>query len=186
MARDISWKGSAMTAQCEAFVIVPYPDGEHFSIAIGHNDPTLREGDTISIAAGMALFREDLKPRVAAVNRWLGEFSVSQEWFDVLVDLYFNAGTKPTRMVIADLKDGFPLLASNRLLTFIKAKDKHGVMKESAGLEKRRERCRTIVRTGDYGDLGKIKVYHGDPWSKTTRTEWMDFPREEGGQDALV
>ncbi len=157
-----SYSGICFIAKREALVMVAYPDGDNFSIGFGHNNPKLKAGDLLPgknradrVKEGFILLAKDLTSRENIINSLLTK-EIAQYQFDALMSLFFNAGSKPLKEVVKDINDGFIKVASNRLMLYIKVKNKDGIYLESEAIEKRRDKERTMFRTGDYGDIRRL------------------------------
>jgi lysozyme len=152
----------------EAVVLSAYPDGPHHSIGCGHNDPSLKLGDRITVQRAFELLRQDVASREAIVNRSV-KVPLSQQQFDALLDLYYQNGNK---------KDVHGKPGWTHVVGLLNAGDYAGAAaylpdcrcnsagKEIGGLRKRREMEQAIFLRGDYGDLSSVPFYPGDP--KTT------------------
>lgn len=166
-------------AREEAVVLVPYPDGKHYSQGLGHYDPALRpDSPPITVDQAWALFAEDLVPREAIVSKMV-TVPLKQHEFDALVSLYYNKGNA-LRPVAELINAGQPMDAMGRMLAV--NRDEKGVFKP--GLAARRLREMQIFLKADYGDQPQpakpapmLKLWRGDP--KTTAFEEIPFPLDE-------
>jgi lysozyme len=164
-----SYKCICMIAQEEAIVLVPYPDGPHFSIGVGHNDAALTaETPAITVEQALALLARDLVRRENDVTRAL-KVPVSQTQFDALIDGYFNKEHAVLPVIDLINKGDVP-----GAMTYLLGLDRniHGV--RLLGLARRRQRESNLFLTGDYGDLSAVKVYSADPF--TTKPTIMAMP----------
>lgn len=153
-----SRKGLLFIAAREALVLSAYQDGEHMSIGFGSNDPKLKPGDTITVKEAFERLRRDVTPRAEQVNKRL-MVRVLQHEFDALFSCYYQSGTDALEEIAAavNVKDR-PSIARAYLNHDTNAK---GIPLD--GLLKRRARELCLHLTGEYGDIGRIPFWRGDP-----------------------
>lgn len=167
-----SFLGRKHIAIEEACALQAYQDGPHLSIGYGHNDPTLKAGDTIAFERAFELLGEDLIERDKIVTRMLKGTEIPQHEFDMLVSCYFNKGNLIVPVVHMIL-DGDRL---NAMALFLNInRDSKGVFKR--GLANRRNREMNTFLSSDYGETNsKVKLFHGDPRDKSTVVTEFEFP----------
>lgn len=161
-------------AQREACVLVPYPDGDHYSVGYGHNGPDVSpDSPAITPFEALMLFKQDLKPRVRSVNIMLGWRPIKQYQFGALVSGYYQAGSQ--------MRPVCDLLNSNREDEALSVWC--SIVRESSqpkrfkpGLAKRRWQETHLYWNGDYGDLTTLKLFRGLP--RLTKVEEIPFPVE--------
>ena len=162
---QLSRNGAIFLACREAIVTVAYQDGQHCSIGMGSNDPSLKPGDTITVKEAFERLKRDVAAREAIVNRML-KVAVSQQQYDALFDLYYQNGNKP---------DGAGRRGFDHMASLINARkfedaaayfpqcDRNSAGEPKDGLRKRRMMEQAVFLRGDYGDLSTIPLYLGDP-----------------------
>ena len=154
-----SFKCACLIAQEEAIVTVPYPDGPHFSIGTGHNDPKLTPSTPpITVEQALALLAADLIRRENDVTAAL-KAPLTQPQFDAIIDAYYNK-EHAILPVIALINQGNVSEAMALLLTL--TRNSKGIWLE--GLAKRRLREVALFLHGDYGDLSTVKVFRAYPF----------------------
>lgn len=167
MATRITTRSGALFIACrEGIVEVPYEDGPFFSIGCGHNGPEIKPGMRWTPQQALDQLRVDLRMREADVNRLVRVPLLAQQ-FDALVSLHYNRGNRDFPEMIAAVNSGdesavaelFPQLDTN-------SKGQH-----LGGLKIRREAERDMYVSGNYGLLGSIPWWHGDP-RRTKRFEY--------------
>ncbi|HET9535490.1 MAG TPA: hypothetical protein VFP43_09125, partial [Mesorhizobium sp.] len=85
--------GKLLIAKREAIVLIAYQDGEHRSIGMGSNDPSLRSGDTITVKQAFVRFAQDIARREQNLkNMFLRE--PSQDEFNALFSCYYQSGNR--------------------------------------------------------------------------------------------
>jgi lysozyme len=145
-------KGVAFFLVEEAVVNVAYHDGKNFAIGVGHNSPHIKGSDRLTLAASVALLREDLaKTWEPLVNKMI-KVPLKQHEFDALVSNAYNRGPVAFKHVADRLNAG----------------DRDGAMAEllhdpNANRHGRRLRERSIFLSADYGDVSVFKVYDANP-----------------------
>ena len=163
-----SRNGALFIAAREALVLVAYPDPtwESPSNGFGHNDKTLKSGDTITIPQAFAQLKQDMSIRGADLNRWL-EVTVSQTQFDALLSCYYEYGLEDDRAfldVIAAVNADDALGVGRALLACC---HDNGIV--SLGLLYRRVEELLLYFTGNYGAIGTVQLWRGNP--RTTKSE---------------
>lgn len=167
----VSYNGRCFIAKHEACVLVAYPDGHHFSIGFGHNNPELTNESEITILEAFKLFKDDLIPREEAIAK-LVKVPMLQHEFDTFVSVYYQAGNQ-VRRPIAFFNNGDRMEAMAELMAINRDYSKREF---KPGLVKRRFNEMQLFLHGDYGDLTKMKLWKSDP-SKTNYIE-VPFPEE--------
>lgn len=158
----VSFKGGLFMLAREAVVLSAYPDGEHLSIGAGDNDPSLKLGDTITMAEAFRRYAKAIKSREAIVDRALAKAGVTlkQHEYDALFSGFYQSGTDLLQDVIQAIKTGdYKSIAVAFLKHDTNKKGEH-----KRGLHKRRLREAMLFETGDYGDLSEVPFYEGNPW----------------------
>lgn len=163
---EVSRNGLLQIAQREAFVPVAYPDG-HFDEAKtkprwsdGFGDNSAKEGDTISFKDALVKFKAAVAERTAYVLKKV-KGDITQQQLDALVSLYYQGGNKKLLPVVREMNRGDIGAAGALFKADSMATNAHGEYKP--GLKKRREREHDIFTNGDYGDIGWVWKYDGDP-----------------------
>ena len=163
-----SRNGLLFIAQREACVLVAYPDPSWSSpsIGFGHNDKTLKQFNTTTIPEAFAQLKKDASIRAADLNRWL-KVAVSQPQFDALLSCYYEYGLDDGRAflaVIAAVNSGDQIGIGTALLRCC-----YDDSVVSVGLLYRRAEELLLFYTGNYGTIGAVQLWRGDP--KTTKAE---------------
>lgn len=152
---ETSRLGLLFIAKAEACVLTAYQDGEHMSIGFGHNDPDLKEGDKITVKQAFALLKSDVKKREPELNRILKFKNIPQHEYDALMSLLFNRGVKATKEVFES--KNFKTWGVNK------------AGRAMPGIQRRRNAEQIIHDRAEYGDIGSILLWHGNP--RTTQAE---------------
>ena len=162
---DVSEKGLAFVAVREACVLTAYQDTRHLALGFGINDPSLKEGDTITLDEAITRYVKTAGEYSASINKILLGLPIKQHQHDVLFSVTWNIGA--TRLADED-----------RLLRAIRA---HSVeptnpeLRDWAAYEllhvrwdlvghkpfNLARRCAEAILyvRGDYGDLSKLKLW---------------------------
>jgi len=169
MARPIrvSREGALQIAQREAFVPVAYPDGWHDpktkrwpKYSIGFGDNMAKRGDMIELKEAFEHFNLALAERAAIVLKKV-KVDLTQQQLDALVSLYYQGGNLKldpmARLLNAGDYDG----AAALFLDDKMATNKDGEF--MPGLKERRKREHAIFTKGEYGDIGWVWRYAGNP-----------------------
>lgn len=154
MTMKTSPAGVAFICGWEKFAATPYRDeGGKLTWGYGHCQ---RRGEKappcIDEPGARALMAADLADAEAAVRRGITA-PLTQEQFDALVSLAFNAGAAavtPATSSIPRLINSGQVAAAGRRFELWNKVRKDGALVESAGLLKRRRAERRIFETGVY------------------------------------
>jgi GH24 family phage-related lysozyme (muramidase) len=166
---SLSRKGAVFIAREEGVVLTTYMDGPTPAIGMGHNDPSLPMGKTITIDEAVALYRQDNVRFDAAIAKAITAPAEQHEW-DMFNSLAHNigAGAFAASSVVRHFNAGDKQAAADAFLLWHKANGKPNM------LLARRQRERATFLTGDYGDLSKVPVWTGDP--RKTAPVWQAMP----------
>lgn len=176
---ELSETGLLFIARCEAYRGKPYKDGSfwrpgspRWATGYGH---TIPEGEhelshwtnTLSHKDAMELFRVDLAPRVAAVNKLCSGVNLTQPQFDALVSFVFNAGEGALKKstLLIKLKAGDYAGASAEFPKWNKWTNASGVLEVSTGLVLRRKLERELFDTSVEAPLDDL----------LERAQWAQF-----------
>lgn len=169
MARPtrVSREGALQIAQREAFVPVAYPDGWHDpktkkrpKYSIGFGDNSAKAGDTIELKEAFERFNLALALRTGIILKKI-KVDLTQQQLDALVSLYYQGGNLKLDPVARLLNAGDYDGAADLFLNDKMATNKDGEF--MPGLKKRREREHAIFTKCDYGDVGWVWKYAGNP-----------------------
>ena len=167
-----SRNGRLFIACREAIVEVPYADGPHLSIGCGFNSPDVKPTDRWTPQQALAHLKADVALREKDVNRWLGGTTILQQEFDALVSLHYNRGNRDfleiMALVVRGVIRGETSAVAAMLLTF----DTNSAGVHLPGLLTRRIAEQRMFLIGDYGPLGLIPWWRGDPHT-TPRFEYV-------------
>lgn len=164
---QVSRNGLLFVACREALVLTAYQDGQHLSIGFGSNDPSLKEGDTISVREAFDRLRRDVDARARLVSGAL-RVEVEQHQFDALFSLFYQGGSDGYRAVLKLINDSKMDEAADEFLRWdTNAKGEH-----KTGLMRRRVMERRLFLNADYGDLTRIPFWRGNP-RETLREEYV-------------
>ena len=169
---ELSSKGLRLIAQFEACVWETYPDGDNMAWGFGHNDPELRPHMKISFKDAITLLREDIKSRVADVNKLL-KVSVTQGQFDAFVSLYYQKGNTYAPIAADAMNDAATGLAASMWPYFAR----NAKREWKKGLRDRRLREQKVFLTDDYGDVSWFQVWHHGPVNRPP--DEIYHPRED-------
>ena len=171
-----SERGLAFCAAREACVLRSYLDTKHLAIGFGDNDPSLKEGDTISLDEAVRRYVEKAHSYEASINKIFIGADLSQTTYDALFSLAWNIGATQLRK-------------ETQLITAIEAfgsDPKRAYFRDWAGFELTKakmdakgpfnfsRRCREalILINADYGELTTLKLW---PAHKTVRVDPPDL-----------
>lgn len=157
--------GLRFTARREALVLCAYEDGKHLSIGFGDNDPSLKPGDTITVAEAFKRLKKAVKPRVKDLNRWL-KVQLEPHQFSAIFSMYYQSGGNFLRKegLIDLINAGHSWQAIDRFPEFDTKQDGKGGIVHDVNLRRRRLLEQKLWRTGDYGSLSPIPIWrHGYP-----------------------
>ncbi len=158
----ISEKGYAFVACREACVLTAYPDSRMLAVGFGQNDPSLKEGDTITMDEAIALFLKEGQRIAAFLEKTFGP--LQQQQADALWSLTYNVGT-------GTIRDNAPLVAVVKAYV---ASPKDGRLRDAVGYQilqthpkdkpvpfnlSRRCREALVFVSGDYGDLRTMMLW---------------------------
>ena len=163
----ISREGALQIAQREAFVPIAYEDGWHDpkikkrpKYSIGFGDNLAKKGDTIEMKEAFERFNLALALRTEIILKKV-KVDLTQQQLDALGSLFYQGGNLKldpmARLLNAGDYDG----AAALFLDDKMATNKDGEFRQ--GLKKRREREHAIFTKGDYGDIGWVWKYSGNP-----------------------
>lgn len=176
MADAVSRNGLLFMASREAIVLAAYPDGEHHSIGMGHNDPRLKPGDKIDVPEAFRIFRADVNARTSFVTKQLRKPLLQHE-LDALVSGYYQSGSDLLRDVLAEINSPEDEGQAGRIMRAFAKHDTNAAGMPKRGLAKRRAREACLFLTGEYGDLTKVLIWHGSP--ATTKPEPYSVTAED-------
>lgn len=155
----------------EGFVLKAYKDGKpwedgpekglpRMSIGLGHQDRSVKPGDTITVPACFALLKADIPPRARVVSNWL-KVPLLQHQFNALVSMYYQSGKKflkdqglMTLINAGHLDEALALFPE-----FDTRPDEDGNEVHDPNLKKRRLLEQKLFLTGDYGKLSPIPIW---------------------------
>ena len=84
--------GTALTERFEGLRLESYQDAAgNWTIGYGHKGLGVKEGQTITPAAALALLEADIRSAALVVNKCV-TYPLDQDEFDALVDLAYNIG----------------------------------------------------------------------------------------------
>ena len=157
-----SRNGILFIACREGLVLTAYPDGKNNAIGFGHNSATVKPGATITVAEAFALLASDLAPREKTLNADL-KVQVEQQQFDALMSLYYNTGSHYLPKLLALINAG----KADEAAALFPSCNVNAAGQVLAGLTTRRLEEQAMFTSGNYGALGKIPFWRGNP--KTTK-----------------
>lgn len=134
----------------EGLQLKPYPDGEGFSIGIGHyiqpNEKSLMNGITKDVA--IRLFNTDLEKVDRAIDR-LVKVSITDNQKLALASFAFNIGIGDFEdsTLLKELNAGNYSKASLQFPVWNKSKDRFGILRVNPVLVKRRLREQLLFRS---------------------------------------
>lgn len=150
-------------AVSEAYVRVAYRDGGTDAeplYSFGFGQGGAHPSDETTMEKAMARLSEELDMRALQLSpRFTAP--VNQFLFDGVLSAYYQGGNRNAGPLIALVNAGYPMDAVEHFTVRTLCLNKAGEFKP--GLLIRREREQRIARSGDYGDLSKIKVYNSHP-----------------------
>ena len=174
---NLSRNGLLRLGKFEGLVLTAYQDGEHHSIGFGSNDPSLKSGDTITVKEAFDRLKSDVAKREPIVGKALTVW-VPQHVYDAVFLLFYQGGTDALAAVAKHInaghwwpphvEDELSKCAANEFLN----QDTNAKGEHLAGLLKRRFAERRIFLFADYGDLGSVPFWRGNP-RKTERQEYI-------------
>jgi lysozyme len=169
-SNSLSHEGACFIAREEGVVLTVYMDGSVPAVGMGHNDPSLKLGDTITLEQAMAYFKADIAKFTAGVLKVLTK-PAKQHELDAMVSLAYNIGLGnfAKSSVVANFNSGDKEKTANSFLLWHKASGKADV------LLGRRLREAAMFTKGDYGKIDTVPVWTGDP--KTTKPTKMALPK---------
>jgi len=150
--------GVLFIARREGLVLTAYQDGEHKSIGFGSNDPTLKEGDTITVKEAFQRLKADIEKREKSVEKALKVPLEQHEW-DALFSLFYQGGSDGLKAVAGLINDGMKLQAAEEFLNW----DTNAAGEHKEGLMKRRRLERDLFLNANYGDIDPIPYWEGNP-----------------------
>jgi GH24 family phage-related lysozyme (muramidase) len=155
------------TARREGIVLVPYRDGNGFSIGCGHHLGKLSAVPHLqwTVDQAFSTLMDDLAQRVEQVQKYL-KVAISSNQVHALVDLYYQGGTDGLKAVATIINSRNPddpqsVLKSDREAAreFLNW-DTNAAGDHLAGLLKRRALEVAMFIAGDYGsDLAEIPLW---------------------------
>lgn len=168
-ARELSYDGECFIAREEGVVLTVYLDGTVPAVGMGHNDPKMTLGDTITLEAALKLFEADAVKFTAGAMKALTKPAAKHE-LDAMVSLAYNIGLAnfAKSSVAVNFNAGDKAKAAESFLLWHKA---GGVANVLLG---RRQRERAMFLNADYGDLSTVPVWTGNP--RTTKPVWQPLP----------
>jgi len=166
-ATEVSRNGLLQIAQREAFVPIAYPDGWHDpktkklpKYSGGFGDNRFKRGQTVTFKDAIAGFKAAVRERAMIVTRRV-KVDLSQQQLDAIVSLYYQGGSHKLDPMAALLNANCFTTAGLLFLDDAMATNAAGEYRP--GLKKRRELEHKIFTEGDYGDIGWVWKYSGDP-----------------------
>ena len=155
------------TARREGIVLVPYRDGDGWSVGCGHHLGKLETPPTIKITVREAflMLLDDLSPRVISVTNAI-KVPVKAHQIDAVTDLLYQGGSDGYKAVLAIINNRNPNNAQSVLASDREAAreflnwDTTAAGEHIDGLLKRRARNVAIYCAGDYGsDLDEVPLW---------------------------
>jgi lysozyme len=154
----ISPKGKQFIAAREAFVSVPYPDGKYKNglprWSQGFGGPSTEFAQPITLEQAWNALDDKIREYEVYVARHYKGVGMTQQMFDALVSLYYQAGPGGKETLQEVMRRGDVIAAADTLLTYNK---KGG--KVNAGHVKRRQQERDLFLRGIYGDLRSVNFW---------------------------
>lgn len=181
-----SEKGYAFIAAREACVLTMYPDSHNPAIGFGQNDPTLKSGDTITMAQAIDLLVREGTQIAKGLAKAFTDVKLPQNQVDALVCLGYNLG------VTGIIRDNPKLVTAVR--AYAKEPGNH-TLRDLAGMEfitahpkdgpvpfnfSRRCREALVFTAGDYGDLSTLMVWGTGKDPKHDKPEFIPMPKFGG------
>jgi GH24 family phage-related lysozyme (muramidase) len=171
-----SERGLAFCAAREACVLKAYLDTKHLAIGFGDNDPSLKEGDTISFEEAIRRYLKKIKGYEESVNRIFAAANLSQTTFDALISLCWNVGATQLReeKQLITAIEGYGSDPKSAYFRDWAAFELIKVKLDGSGPFNLSRRCREalVLINGDYGDLNTLKIW---PPYKTVRVDPPDI-----------
>lgn len=175
----------AFIAAREACVLVAYQDSHHLAIGFGDNDPSIKGGDTITLAEAVRRMEAKVVEYAAGVERIFSPRIIPQTKFDALVSLAWNIGVGGLRAEV-DFVGAVEVALDNP--HDVKCRDMAGLQwtrvkySDQSGPFNLSRRCREAILflTGGYGDLSALDLYRGNPHA--TAPERVPMPKFLGGE----
>ena len=177
MPYTLDQRGKLLIAKREAIVLTAYQDGEHRSIGMGSNDPSLRSGDKITVKQAFERFAIDIARREQNLkNMFLRE--PSQDEFNALFSCYYQSGNRcvPWLVTLHNAKAP-PQIVGETFSIRSFCTSKAGVY--MTGLEKRRKIEGRVYASGEYEkDLWTIPLYHENPVTGAKSVPYEAVPED--------
>jgi GH24 family phage-related lysozyme (muramidase) len=174
---EVSRDGVLFVAGREALVLVRYQDGRdadgtpRWAIGFGHNSKALRPGDKITEAQAFDVLIRDLEYWADQIRKRL-RVQLEQHEFDAILSIAFNAGNRYMPALVHLVNYGAPPEMIVKIIPLM-AYALDGTW--SNGVHTRREAEALMYETGDYGPLGTVPFYAGNPRT-TKRQEYTVKP----------
>lgn len=166
----IDRKGKLFICNREGLVLTAYQDGPHMSIGIGSNDPTLRDGDTITVKEAFERFARDIADRERLLSQRI-TLEPTQEQFNALFSLFYQSGWRNILDLLVMHNHGAePAVVGRAFANPKRCTNKAGAFLR--GLEKRRQLEGKLYAIGEYeDDLETVPFYRGNPRDRATKQE---------------
>lgn len=171
----LSDEGLLFIAREEGVVLDAYKDVKGiWTIGIGHTrfagDPIPKRGMSLSFDEAIQLFRKDIERYERRVRKFLNGVEVPQHVFDAMVSFDYNTGGIFKARWAKEAKRGNIGRASKLIMNWRKPPQ----------IIPRRRREKSLLESGDYGDLTRIPVYRADSrgsvkWSSVTYVDPSSF-----------
>lgn len=169
--------GKLLVATWEAISLVAYVDskepGAPLAIGFGENDPTLKPGDTITLAEAFRRFDRACATRVRELNAQIEKSGLhfDQHQFNALFDLKYQSGNRYLPKLLKLLAKDYDAA----MLFWLNADaNKAGV--KLKGLSLRRKHEVAVYERGQYGDQTWLKLWRGNPHA----TKWERYDVQPG------
>src|SRR6478609_2581425 len=85
--------GKLFIAHREAIALGAYQDGPHMSIGMGYNNPSLQDGDTVTVKRAFELLNSAIAEREVKMSKKL-KVPPTQEQFNALMSAYYQSGNR--------------------------------------------------------------------------------------------
>jgi len=150
------WEGKVMNKEKTKHILYDNDGGGHCTIGYGHlvhtgkcenKESNAKEKEYlqgISDAKAKELYKEDIKDREASLRTALKDIYITQNIFDAVMSLHYNANVTSNWKLVKRLKVGDYIGAANELDVTTSGKS------EVSGLKKRRAAEKNIYLKGDY------------------------------------
>lgn len=149
---QMSPQGIEFLKRLEGCSLTAYWDHKGYSIGYGHQDPSIKKGDKITLEQADQYLKEDLQEFCNALNSYALPLNTHQ--YDALICFIYNIGASGfrTSTLLKELKDNVNSLPKleYQWKRWKYAKDKDGVSVVNPGLEDRRNKEWRLYANNDY------------------------------------